>query len=100
VPYRMPTTSCRVPLAPGGEECPLIGKTAVLAFFAGVYDAFGSTHVKEYYFNDMLSAVYVQAEIELRATGKMLRVANVFNVDQHGRVTAQHNHFDPRPAIA
>ena len=33
------------------------------------------------------------------ATGAKLRVADLFEVDEAGQITAQENHFDPRPAL-
>jgi SnoaL-like domain len=99
VPYAEDVT-LRTPLALGGEDSPIQGKAAVLAFFAGIYAAIGAVRIKEYYFNDALTSVCVNAEIDLRITGKTLHVADVFEVDVQGQVTAQHNHLDPRPAIA
>jgi hypothetical protein len=98
VPYAEDAT-LRTPLAPAGEATPIRGKAAILEFFAGIYEAIGSTRVKDYFFNDALTAVCVQAEIDLRGGTGKLNVADVFHVDANGTLTAQQNHYDPRPAI-
>lgn len=87
----------RTPLAPGGSDVPLRGRTALLGFFAGIYAALGEVKVIDYFFNDALTSICVRADLTL-ATGKVLRVADVFRISAGGKVMEQENHYDPRPA--
>lgn len=84
------------PLSPGRQ---LHGRTEVLRFFAGIYDALDAVHVVDHFYNDDLTAISVQARIRMKA-GATLNVLDVFQIDAAGKITAQENHFDPRPALA
>jgi hypothetical protein len=50
--------------------------------------------------NDDLTAIMTKAEVGVLQPACVLRVADLFEVDMAGRITAQENHFDPRPALA
>jgi len=89
----------RTPLAAGGSEVPLVGRSALLEFFAGIYAALGEVQVIDYFFNDELTSICVRADVALK-DGKVLRVADIFRISADGKVTEQENHYDPRPAAA
>jgi hypothetical protein len=88
----------RAPLAEGGSENPLIGREAVAGYLEAVLPALGEVRLLDYYVNESLTAIVGKADITL-ANGRTLRVADLFEVDQSGRITAQENHYDPRPAL-
>lgn len=87
----------RTPLAPGGSDVPLSGRSALLDFFKGIYAALDGVGVIDYYFNEASTSICVRAEVRLK-TGKALRVADVFRINADGQVVEQENHYDPRPA--
>lgn len=87
----------RTPLAPGGSEAALRGRSALLDFFSGIYAALGEVKVIDYYFNEASTSICVRADLTLK-TGKVLRVADVFRISADGKVVEQENHYDPRPA--
>ena len=41
----------RSPLAPGGLDTPLVGRSAVLAWFASLFPVLGAMQIIEHYFN-------------------------------------------------
>ena len=89
----------RAPLAEGGSENPLVGRTAVLAYLEAVLPALGEVRLVDWYSNESLTAVVGKADISL-ANGRTLRVADLFEIDELGQIVAQENHYDPRPAGA
>lgn len=53
--------------------------------------------LKDIYYNEDLSAVVGEAEVEIKIDPPaLLRVADRFNVNAQGEITEQVNHFDPR----
>lgn len=96
VPYA-DNVEFRTPLALGGSDVPIRGRASVLDFFAAIYDALADVRVVDYFYNDALDAIFVKAEVGLKS-GKQLRVADLFRVNVDGKVIAQENHYDPRPA--
>jgi hypothetical protein len=70
----------------------------VARYFESVLPALGEVTLVDCYFNEPLTAVVGKAEITL-ANGRTLRVADLFEVDEQGRISAQENHYDPRPAL-
>ena len=89
----------RGPLAPGGSETPLVGKPAVLDWFASIYPALGETTVIEHYFNEDLTVIATRADVGITAPLCTLRVVDRFTVNAQGLITEQENHYDPRVAI-
>lgn len=87
------------PLAPGGAANPLKGKAAVLTFFEGVLPAVGLVKVLDHYINAKMTRICTEAEVEVGNPPATLRVADCFTVNAAGKITAQENHFDPRPAL-
>ena len=92
------------PLAPPDlavpyESYPLEGRDAVIAWFQGLAPALGDTKVLDYYFNEDLTAIFVEAEVGIVNPVGTLRVADRFNVNAEGKITDQENHYDPRPAF-
>ncbi len=97
VPYS-PQVRLHTPLAPGGSPVAIVGKDAVLAFFAGLFDAIDACQVHEYFFNEAGNALCARADVRLKS-GAVLRVADIFRLDSAGLVVEQENHYDPRPAL-
>jgi hypothetical protein len=89
----------RSPLAPGGLETPLVGRQAVLDWFAQLYPVLGEMKVIEHYFNEELTVVASRSDVGITAPPSTLRVVDRFTVDAKGEITAQENHYDPRPAL-
>ncbi len=87
------------PLAPGGAANPLKGKAAVLGYLNGVLPVLGKVKVLDNYFNEQMTKICTEAEIEVTSPKATLRVADCFTVNGAGKITAQENHFDPRPAL-
>lgn len=103
IPYDENVT-LRSPLAPPDlaipyESHPLEGRDAVIAWFQGLAPALGETKVLDCYFNEDLTAIFVEAEVGIVDPAGTLRVADRFNVNADGRITDQENHYDPRPAF-
>jgi hypothetical protein len=93
------SVTLRAPLAEGGSDKPLSGRTAVAEYLEAVLPALGEVRLVDWYVNDSLTAVVGKAEITL-TNGRTLRVADLFEVDNDGRIVAQENHYDPRPALS
>ena len=89
----------RGPLAPGGAEAPLMGRDAVLAFFSALGPNLGAVRIVGHFLNEDLTAIVTKAEVGILQPACVLRVADLFEVDADGRITAQENHYDPRPAF-
>jgi hypothetical protein len=89
----------RGPLAPGGSETPLVGRAAVLDWFASVYPVLGETRVMEHYFNEDLTVIATRADVGIINPPSVLRVVDRFTVNAEGKISQQENHYDPRPAI-
>ena len=95
VPYDDNVT-LRAPLAPGGSSTPLKGKSAVLAYFVGLYAALGETKVIEHYINEDMTAICTEALVGIVSPPATLRVADTFKVNATGKIFEQESHFDPR----
>jgi hypothetical protein len=93
------SVTLRAPLAEGGSDRPLVGRAAVAEYIEAVLPALGEVHLVDWFINESLTAVVGKAEISL-ANGRTLRVADLFEVDENGRIVAQENHYDPRPALS
>ena len=93
-----PGVTLRAPLSEGGAEVPLVGRAAVHAYISAILPAIADVQFEDCYINAAQTAVMGKAELIL-ATGAKLRVADLFEVDEAGQITAQENHFDPRPAL-
>ncbi len=94
----------RSPLAPPDlaipyESYPIKGRAAVVEWFQGLASALGETKVIDYYYNEDLTAICVEAEVGIIDPPGTLRVADRFTVDAEGKITDQENHYDPRPAF-
>lgn len=93
--------SLRAPLCPGGVHRPVEGKAAVLAhWWQPLEPALEGVEIKvlDHYFNGSLTSVITEAEVTIKVMDPpvTLRVADRFNVNEHGKITEQENHFDPR----
>ena len=89
----------RSPLAPGGLDTPLVGRAAVLAWFASLYPVLGAMHIIEYYFNEDLTVIASRSDVGITYPPCTLRVVDRFTVTADGKITQQENHYDPRPAL-
>lgn len=89
----------RGPLAPGGAETPLIGRDEVLAFFRALGPNLGDVRVIGHFLSEEFTSIMIKAEVGVLHPACVLRVADLFEVDLEGRITAQENHYDPRPAL-
>jgi hypothetical protein len=87
------------PLAPGGLETPLVGEQAVRNWFAQLYPVLGATKVLEHYYNEDLTVIAVRADVGITDPPSTLRVIDRFTINAEGEITAQENHYDPRPAL-
>lgn len=97
IPYD-DNVSLRAPLAPGGVQRPLVGKQNLLEqWWAPLPSLLGEVELFEVYFNEDLTAVIGEADIEVLVDPPVhLRVADRFTVDAAGHIIEQENHFDPR----
>jgi hypothetical protein len=100
IPYD-DTVRLRAPLAPGGVNQALEGKTAVERdWWQPLQPALDGLRVKvlDLYFNESLTGVVAEAEVTITTVSPpvTLRVADRFTVDENGRIMEQENHFDPR----
>ena len=89
----------RGPLSPGGAESPLVGRDAVVSFFRALGPNLGEVRILQHFLNEDLTAIMTKAEVGVMQPACVLRVADLFEVDAEGRITAQENHYDPRPAL-
>jgi hypothetical protein len=89
----------RSPLAPGGLDTPLVGRSAVLDWFASLYPVLGTMKIIEHYFNEDLTVIASRSDVGITDPACTLRVVDRFTVDADGKITQQENHYDPRAAI-
>jgi hypothetical protein len=89
----------RSPLAPGGLDTPLVGRAAVLDWFASLCPALGAMHVIEHYFNEKLTVIASRADVGITNPPCTLRVVDRFTINADGKIAQQENHYDPRPAL-
>lgn len=96
IPYD-DSVSLRAPLAPGGIHKPLVGKENLrTVWWTPLSGILGEVRVFDFYYNDDLTAVVGEAEVEITNPKARLRVADRFTVNSAGKIVEQVNHFDPR----
>lgn len=96
IPYDE-SASLRAPLAPGGIHTPLVGKENLrTVWWTPLPAILGKVTVFDFYYNDDLTAVVGEAEVEITNPKARLRVADRFTVNSAGKIVEQVNHFDPR----
>ena len=96
IPYD-DSVSLRAPLAPGGIHKPLVGRENLrTGWWTPLPAILGEVRVFDFYYNDDLTAVVAEAEIEITNPKARLRVADRFTVNSAGKIVEQVNHFDPR----
>ena len=89
--------SLRAPLAPGGMHHPLVGREQLRAvWWAPLPAILGQVKVLDLYYNEGLTAVVAEAEVEITNPRARLRAADRFTVNSAGKITEQVNYFDPR----
>ncbi len=91
----------RAPLAPGGVNHLLVGKSELHAqWWIPLEPALAGVEITilDYYLNESLTAICAEALITINvvAPPATLRVADRFTMNPEGKVTEQENHFDPR----
>ena len=91
--------SCVLLWPPRGLDTPLVGKPAVLAWFASLYSVLGEMRVIEHYFNDGFTVIASWSDVGITDPPCVLRVVDRFTVNPEGQITEQENHYDPRPAL-
>jgi hypothetical protein len=89
----------RTPLAPGGLDCPINGRAAVVQWFGGILPALSTVKILEHYFNEELTVAATRADVALQPPRACLRVVDRFTVSPEGKIVQQENHYDPRPAL-
>lgn len=96
IPYDE-SVSLRAPLAPGGIHKPLVGRESLrTVWWTPLPAILGEVKVFDFYYNDDLTAVVGEAEVEITNPKARLRVADRFTVNSAGKIVEQVNHFDPR----
>lgn len=96
IPYD-DSVSLRAPLAPGGIHKPLVGRENLRTIWWTPLPAIlGEVRVFDFYYNDDLTAVVGEGEVEITSPKARLRVADRFTVNSAGKIVEQVNHFDPR----
>ena len=96
IPYDE-SVSLRAPLAPGGIHKPLVGRENLrTVWWSPLPGILGNVKVLDFYYNDNLTAVVGEAEVEITNPKARLRVADRFTVNSAGKIVEQVNHFDPR----
>jgi hypothetical protein len=86
----------RSPLAPEGLSTPLVGRQAVLDWFASLWPVLGGTEVFEHYVNDDLTVIATRADIEVTDPPSRIRVTDRFMITPEGTIIQQENHYDPK----
>jgi hypothetical protein len=89
----------RTPLAPGGADQPITGGENVRSFFQAIAPAITTVTIIATYFAEDLTGIASRADVHISEPPCVLRVVDRFDVDDAGSITAQENHFDPRPAV-
>jgi hypothetical protein len=100
VPYDDNVT-LRAPLAPGGVNSPLIGKSSLHSqWWVPLEPALEGVEITvlDHYINESMTAVCAEALITINVVSPpaTLRVADRFTINAEGKITEQENHFDPR----
>lgn len=90
----------RAPIAPGGVHNPIKGKQEVFTqWWQPLEPALEGVSIKiiDLFYNDSLSGVIAKADFTLAGPGITLRVADMFLVNEDGKIIEQENHFDASP---
>jgi hypothetical protein len=90
----------RAPIAPGGVHSPIKGKQEVFTqWWQPLEPALDGVSIKiiDLFYNDSLTGVIAKADFTLAGPGITLRVADLFLVNEEGKITEQENHFDASP---
>jgi limonene-1,2-epoxide hydrolase len=90
----------RSPLGPKGIDHPMVGRQAVLDWFASLWPVVGETQVWEHYFNEDLTIIATRADITITKPLSKIRVTDRFAVSAEGKITQQENHYDAKGASA
>lgn len=87
----------RAPFCPRGSDFPLIGKENLRTlWWPPLPKLVSAVQVLDTYVNDDLTSVTIVFHAAMSQPVCTLRVADRFEVDSEGYITAQENFFDPR----
>lgn len=90
----------KAPIVPGGVHSPLKGKQELLTkWWQPLEPALEGINIKiiDRFYNDSLTGVIAKADFTLAGPGITLRVADMFFVNNEGKIIEQENHFDASP---
>jgi len=90
----------RAPIAPGGVHFPIKGKQEVFTqWWQPLEPTLEGVSIKiiDQFYNDSLTGIIAKADFTLAGPGITLRVADLFFVNEEGKITEQENHFDASP---
>jgi hypothetical protein len=79
----------RAPLVSGGADVPLIVRDAVRTFFNALGPNLGEVRIVGHFVNEDLTAIITKAEVGVLQPACVLRVADLFEVDAEGQITAR-----------
>ena len=90
----------RAPAAPGGSHYPVKGKQAVFEqWWKPLEPALEGVTIDivDHYYNESLTGMVTKADITIALLGATLRAADLFIINDEGKITEQENHFDASP---
>ena len=90
----------RTPLNQGGGHIPLTGKQSVHEqWWLPLEPALEGVTIKivDHYYNDSMTGIITKAEITLPGPAITIRAADLFIINEEGKITGQENHFDASP---
>jgi hypothetical protein len=93
------TVVFRAPLLPGGRRGSDNRQGYCDSLLTALGPHLGEVRIVGHLLSEDLTAIVTKAELAFLQPACTLRVANSFEVDADGRISAQENHFDPRPAL-
>lgn len=95
IPYD-DSVSLHAPPAPGGIHKPRVGKENLrTVWWTPLPAILGEVRVFDFYYNEDLTAVVGETEVEITNPKARLRVADRSTVNSAGKIVEQLNHFDP-----
>jgi hypothetical protein len=98
IPYD-DNVSLRTSLAPGGVLKALVGRENLRSvWWTPLTSILGEVRILDFYYNEKLTAVVGEAEVEVTKPRSWLRLADRFTINSAGKIIEQVNHFDPHDA--
>ena len=87
----------RSPLAPGGLDTPLVGRSAVLGL-PRIFPVLGAMQIIEHYFNEDLTVIATRSDVGITNPPLGARCGPLHG-QRRRKITQQENHYDPRLAL-